>query len=159
MTGKRTYKLNSFEAYRFITINPRYDLLLDTVVHFDILLTPHQKNGYWMVALEGYFSTLNTSKLFGISTSASLVNRNLLGGSEKYSLRAEFGTELGRQEGFNFKQRTQNYAIQNNLVIPSFQDFLKLGKLVNGLGSIIKDKFYNNFKENATTNVALVVTI
>ena len=152
---QRTYKkLNSFEAYRFITINPRYDLLLDTVVHFDILLTPHQKKWILDGALEGYFSTLNTSRLFGISTSASLVNRNLLGGSEKYSLRAEFGTELGRQEGFNFKQRTQNYAIQNNLVIPSFQDFLKLGKLVNGLG-IIKDKFYNNFKENATTNVAL----
>lgn len=152
---QKTYKkLNSFEAYRFVTINPRYDLLLDTVVHFDILLTPHPKRWILDGALEGYFSTFNTSRLFGISASTTLINRNLFGGSERYSLRAELGTEVGRTDGFTFQRRTQNLSIQNNLIIPSFQDFLKLGYLANRIG-FIKDKFYNDFKENATTNVAL----
>ncbi|MBK7635938.1 MAG: hypothetical protein IPJ13_17885 [Saprospiraceae bacterium] len=64
-----------------------------------------------------------------------------MGGSEKYTLRAEAGTEVGYARETGFVQRTTNLSLQNNLNIPSFQDFIGLGRLTNRSG-IIRDKFY-----------------
>ncbi len=86
--------------------------------------------------------------------SSQFLNRNLLGGSEKYTLKAELGTELGYSKETRFVQRTTNLSIQNNLNIPSYQDFVSLGKIANKVG-IIKDKFYKNFLEEASTNIGL----
>ncbi len=150
-------KLNSLGTYRFVTINAQADTEIDSVMNFNVLLSPYQNKWILDGALEGYFSTLGASRLFGVSLSSSLQNRNMFGGSERYSLRAELGTEIGRNKeanGYSFIQRTRNVSIQNNLNIPSFQDFIGLGKMVNKVG-LIKEKFYRNFLEESTTNIAL----
>lgn len=148
-------KLNSLGTYRFVTINSAPDAVHDSIMNFDILLTPFQKKWIFDGSLEGYFSTLGASRLFGVSLAGALQNRNLLGGSEKYSLRAELGTELGFNPGVSgISARTRNISIQNNLNIPSFQDFLGLGKLAWRTG-LIKDKFYQSFVEDANTNIGL----
>lgn len=147
-------KLNALGTYRFVTINPMPDPVLDSVMNFNILLTPYEKKWIWDGALQGYFSTLGASQLFGFSVSSQFVNRNLLGGSERYSLRAEAGTELGFGNGGSLVRRTSNITLQNNLNIPSFQDFISLGKIAWKTG-IIKDKFYKNFVEEARTNIGL----
>lgn len=147
-------KLNGLGTYRFVTINAIPDKNVDSLMHYDILLTPFSKKWTWDGGMQGYFTTLGAARFFGISLSSQFVNRNLFGGSEKYSLRAEIGTELGYNSGRGFIQRANNLTFQNNLTIPAFQDFIGLGKLVNKIG-IIKDKFYNDFKEECTTNIAL----
>ncbi len=148
-------KLNSLGTYRFVTINSTPDEVQDSVMNFDILLTPFQKKWIFDGSLEGYFSTLGASRLFGVSLAGALQNRNLLGGSEKYTLRAELGTELGFNPGVSgISARTRNISIHNNLNIPSFRDFLGLGKLAWRAG-VIRDKFYKSFVEEANTNIGL----
>ncbi len=147
-------KLNSLGTYRFVTINTFTDKSNDSIMNFEILLTPFQKKWIYDGGLEGYFSTLGAARLFGFSLSSQFVNRNLLGGSEKYTLRAEAGTEIGYSGSTGFVRRTTNVLLQNNLNLPSFQDFVGLGKFANRIG-IIKDKFYKNFVEEASTNIGL----
>jgi outer membrane protein insertion porin family len=147
-------KLNSLGTYRFVTVNARVDKDRDSIMNFEILLTPFQKKWIFDGSLEGYFSTLGAARLFGFSVSSQFVNRNFLGGSEKYTLRAEAGTEVGYARETGFVQRTTNLSLQNNLNIPSFQDFIGLGRLANRSG-IIRDKFYKNFVEEASTNIGL----
>lgn len=147
-------KLNGLGTYRFVTINAIPDKEVDTLMHYDILLAPFAKKWIWDGGMQGYFSTLGAARLFGLSLSSQFVNRNFLGGSEKYTLRAEIGTELGYESNKGVIQRANNLTLQNNLTIPSFQDFLGFGKLINKVG-IIKTKFYNDFKEGCSTNIAL----
>ncbi len=147
-------KLNGLGTYRFVTINAIPDKDIDTLMHYDIQLAPFPKKWIWDGGLQGYFSTLGAARLFGLSLSSQFVNRNLLGGSEKYTLRAEIGTELGYDRGKGFVQRTNNLILQNNLTIPSFQDFLGFGKIVNKIG-IIKDNFFLDFQESCSTNITL----
>lgn len=150
-------KLNGLGTYRFVTINAIPDNEIDSLMHYDIILSPYVKKWTWDGGMQGYFTTLGAARFFGISLSSQFVNRNLLGGSERYTLRAEIGTELGYESGRGFIQRANNITLQNNLTIPAFQDFVGLGKLVNKLG-IVKDKFYRDFKEECTTNIALGYT-
>lgn len=147
-------KLNSLGTYSFVTVNAFTDPLADSLMNFDIQLTPHAKKWIYDGGLQGYFSTLGAARLFGFSLSSQFINRNLLGGSEKYSLRAEIGTELGKDQELGFVRRTTNLSLQNNLNIPSFQDFAGLGKLAWRTG-VIKDRFYRNFVEEASTNIGL----
>lgn len=147
-------KLNGLGTYRFVTINPRPDALQDSILNFDILLTPYEKKWVWDGALQAYFSTLGAAQLLGFSASSQFINRNLLGGSERYSLRAEIGTEVGFGGTTGFVSRTTSFSVQNNLNLPSFQDFIGLGKFVSRTG-VIRDKFYKNFVEEASTNIGL----
>jgi outer membrane protein assembly factor BamA len=147
-------KLNRLGTYRFVNINPYKSPLSDTIMNFDIQLSPFPKKWIWDGGLQGYFSTLGAARLFGTSVSSQFINRNLLGGSERYTLRAEAGMEIGYEKQTGFVQRANNISLQNNLVIPSFQDFISLGKLAHKTG-IIKDQFYKNFREEATTNIGL----
>jgi len=147
-------KLNSLGTYRFVTVNAKADKDRDSIMNFEILLTPFQKKWIYDGSLEGYFSTLGAARLFGFSISSQFVNRNFFGGSEKYALRAEAGTEIGYSSDKGFVQRTTNLSLQNNLNIPSFQDFIGLGRFANRTG-LIKDKFYKNFVEESSTNIGL----
>jgi outer membrane protein insertion porin family len=147
-------KLNGLGTYRFVTINSKPNGIQDSILNFDILLTPYEKKWIWDGALQAYFSTLGAAQLLGFSASSQFVNRNLLGGSEKYSLRAELGTEVGFGGAEGIVRRTTNLSIQNNLNLPSFQDFIGLGKFASRVG-IIKKKFYKSFVEDASTNIGL----
>ncbi|MBK9254311.1 MAG: BamA/TamA family outer membrane protein [Saprospiraceae bacterium] len=150
-------KLNSLGTYRFVTMYPEISSDADSVMNFNVLLTPYQYKWIYDGGLEGYFSTLGASRLFGFSLSTSFQNRNLFGGSERFTIRGELGFELGfskGESGFLFTQRARNFSIQNNLQLPSFLDFVGLGKLVSGIG-LVKKKFYNAFKDETTTNIAL----
>ncbi|MGB4957953.1 MAG: hypothetical protein WBO36_00690 [Saprospiraceae bacterium] len=152
---QKTYrKLNSLGTYRFVNIIPVGSNIEDSIMNFDIQLTPFQKKWVFDGGIQTYYSTLGAARLLGFSLSSQFLNRNFLGGSEKYSLRAEAGTELGFSTDGGFVQRTTNLSIQNILNIPSFQDFIGLGRLAWRTG-IIKDKFYKNFVEEASTNIAL----
>ncbi len=147
-------KLNSIGTYRFVALNAVPDEVRDSVMNFEIQLTPHPRKWIFDGGLDGYFSTLGAARLFGLSVSSQFVNRNLLGGSERYTLRAEAGTELGYSRETGITRRTTNLSVQNNLNIPSYQDFLGLGRLAWKTG-LLKDKFYTDFKEEATTNIGL----
>ncbi len=152
---QKTYrKLNGIGTYRFVTFNVYPDSIRDTVMNFDIQLSPHQKKWVFDGGLNGYYSTLGPARLVGFGLSSQFVNRNLLGGSEKYTMRAEGGVEFGFAKESGISRRTTNFSLQNNLVIPSFQDFVGLAKFANKTG-LIKDRFYHDFSEEAVTNIDL----
>jgi outer membrane protein insertion porin family len=147
-------KLSNLSTYRFVTINSSKDPLRDSVLNFDIILSPHLNR--WIIdgELGLYLSTLSGNYLWGAKTTASLQNRNAFGGSELYSIRAEIGSEFGRSESSVFVPRTSNVSIQNSLNLPSFKDYLGLGQLFSST-KVIKSKFYKNFTDEASTNIEL----
>lgn len=155
-------KLNSLGTYRFVTINPLPDEQYDTVMNFNVVLTPYPKKWIFDGGLQSYYSTLGDFDLLGLSASAQATHRNLFRGSERFSTRLEVGTELGFPlisdgDGAPRRtviQRTNSISLQNNLTIPSFVDFVGLGYLAHK-SRLINDKFYQNFKEQASTNIGL----
>lgn len=150
-------KLNNLGTYRFITMYPEVNPNADSVMNFNILLTPYNYKWIYDGGLEGYFSTLGAARLFGFSINSSLQNRNFLGGSERYTIRGELGFELGiniNEGKVSFSQRARNFSLQNNLQLPSFLDFLGLGKLIAKTG-LIERKFFNAFRDETSTNIGL----
>lgn len=155
-------KLNSLGTYRFVTIQSLPDEHFDTVMNFNVLLTPYPKKWIFDGGLQSYYSTLGDFDLLGLSASAQAIHRNLFGGSERFTIRLEAGSELGFPlvsdgDGIPRRtviQRTSTVSLQNNLTIPSYVDFVGLGFLAHRTG-IIKDRFFRNFSEQASTNIGL----
>ncbi len=152
-------KLNNLGTYRFVTINALPDNVHDTVLNFNVLLTPHAKKWIFDTGLQGYYSTLGDFDLLGLSGSVQGTHRNTFGGSEKFTTRLELGSEVSFLNSTGSSNtiivpRTTSISFQNSLTIPSYVDFAGMGRLINKVG-IIKDKFYKDFVEEANTNISL----
>jgi outer membrane protein insertion porin family len=145
-------QLSNLSTYRFVTINTSKDVINDSLMNFDIILTPHANR--WTIdgELGAYLSTLNNQYLWGLKLASLLQNRNTFGGSEIYSLRAEVGSEFGRSNTSFFVPRTANILLQNSLTFPSFRDYLGMGKLTKVTG-IIPKKYFVPFTNEAVTDV------
>lgn len=145
-------QLSNLSTYRFVTINASKDILNDSVMNFDVILTPHANRWTLDGELGAYLSTLNRQYLWGLKASALLQNRNTFRGSEIYSLRAEIGSEFGLSSKSFFTRRTANILIQNSLVFPTFKEYLGLSRLTKAI-RIIPKKFFDPFKKEAVTDV------
>jgi outer membrane protein assembly factor BamA len=145
-------QLSNLSTYRFITINPTKDAIYDSIMNFDIILTPYAYKWTLDGEVGAYLSTLNRQYLWGLKASSTLQNRNTFGGSEVYSLRLEVGSEFGRNGSSIFVPRTANILFQNKLTFPTYRDYIGLGRLIHSLG-IISEKYYRPFTKDATTDV------
>lgn len=147
-------KLNNLGTYRFVNINPTTTSASDSIMNFDIFLTPYPNKWIFDGGFQAYYSTLGSADLLGVSLTSQFINRNLFGGSERYTLRLEVGNEIGYTSEQKWISRTNSFVASQSLNIPSFQDFLGLGKMLNKL-HIIHNKFYTNFNEQAFTNISM----
>ncbi|MBK9563836.1 MAG: hypothetical protein IPO37_01115 [Saprospiraceae bacterium] len=94
-------------------------------MNFDIQLSPHQKKWVFDGGFNGYYSTLGPAELIGFGLPSQLVNRNLLGGSERYTMRA------GRMGIWIFSGKVSpeeqpTFSSLNNLVIPFISRILSV---------------------------------
>jgi len=152
-------RLNSLEPYKFSIINTVVNETNDSIIDYNILLTPHANKWISDFGIEGFYSTVsNVRQLFGTSAYATLENRNFLGGAENNRFSVEVGGEVGRNinqnnQG-NFGLATSFIRIQDNLEIPVLLDIFKSVSLLNKTG-LINDQLHDKFKREVRTNIGL----
>jgi len=156
--SKTRRKLSELSSYRFVALNPKIDLQNDSVINYDIMLTPFQKRWVgdfgWDFFISSTSQTSNGSnQVFGFSLSQQFQNRNLLGGSELLTLGAEVGLEVQLDSiSSNSIIRSRSIGINGILEIPKHQKMLGLTPLLRSTG-LMDDRRYQNFKENTKTSI------
>ncbi len=151
---KTIRKLTDLSTYKFVKVNPYFLSENDTIINYNIQLSPQTYK--WVSSLnnDGYYSTLNN---FGLGLGGSLQNRNAFRGSEVYSLSAESGIELN-VGSFNNEDvslvRTALASVQNKLSFPKFIDIYQSLNLVNNL-NLVSDNTASQIRDNAETEFSL----
>lgn len=156
---KTRRKLSELGTYQFVTMNARLDELHDSIINYDILLTPFQKK--WVADFGWDFFISSTSqssdgnnKVLGFSLNNQFKNRNFLGGAEQFTISSQGGLEL------QFKSNDQSSFIRSGTVginaaleIPRQRNLLQMKPLINVIG-LVSDKNFESFKENTTTTIS-----
>jgi outer membrane protein insertion porin family len=153
-------KLSTLSSYRFVEIENKLNKKDSAVVDIEINLTPQVNKWTSDVGFDAFNSSLTRSSnnvknlnLLGFGISGQFENKNLLGGSERYLLGAELGTQLELTNKENIF-RAFNYNLNNTLSYPVFKDPFKIVGALNKI-YLASDETYNSFKNNATTNINL----
>jgi len=153
--SKTRRKLSELGTYRFVTLNAKLDAAHDSIINYDIILTPFQKKWVadfgWDFFISSTSQTSNGSnQVFGLSLSNQLKNRNFLGGAEQFTLSTELGMEIQIDTiSNNSIFRSQSLGINAALEIPKQKSLLGLSSSMKLFGKNV----HQNFKENTTTTV------
>lgn len=146
-------KLSALGVYKFVNITSKVNPNKPDVLDFDVILSPYKNKWISDVGADLFYAILNQQRnqLLGFSFNSQLINRNLLGGAERFTINARVGTELSLQSPFGL--RSQNYGLDTELQIPRY---IKLnpwsGLLDRFSNSIIK---HRKFTEEAFTNIGI----
>lgn len=137
---KTIRKLSEFSTYKFVKLTPTNDVRNDSIINYNVFLTPYKHRWISDIGSEAFYASINLAKqqLFGFSLNSSLVNRNAFGGSERYSLSAEVGTEF--QASNNFRPNSYRFGLSQNLLIPKQVDYLGLFGLIYSSNKIDQEK-------------------
>jgi|GEM_PF-291519 len=148
----KTFKgLSGLSTYRFVSMNPTADPVVDTIINFDIFLTAYPKKWPVDYGADLFYSSIsvNNKDLIGYSVNTSLSNRNAFGGSEVYSIGLEFSQEL---ELNPLDSRTVSVSLQNSLNIPREVNLLGMSSMLRALRLVSADGL-KSFREQAQTNI------
>jgi len=143
-------QLSKLSAYRYIDIKPTIDSEQDSIIDFDVFLTPHEKKWIWDAGSDVFYSTINQlgNRLFGFGVNSGLQNRNFLGGSELFATNLEGTLELNLPDSIS----SVGIQFQNSLKIPRYVDLLGFSKSMRAL-QILRGERYKKFREEATSEI------
>lgn len=153
--SKTRRKLSELGTYRFVTLSAKLDEVHDSIINYDIMLTPFQKKWVadfgWDFFISSTSQTSNGSnQVFGFSLSNQLKNRNFLGGAEQFTLATEVGMEVQIDSlSANSIIRSRSIGINAAMEIPKQKSLLGLSSSMKLFGKSISQ----SFKENTTTTV------
>ena len=148
---KTTRRLSGLGTYRFVNISPFYTPENDSIINYNIALSPF--NGKWILdyGTDLFYSTLNTTgnnRLFGFSIGGSLQDRNAFGGAEKNILSTELGIEFQISEPININ--TLTIQISDNIEIPRYVSTLSSLGLLRRL-KLLRGNTYQEIQDEAST--------
>lgn len=153
--SKTRRKLSELGSYRFVSLNAKLDEVHDSIINYDIMLTPFQKKWVadfgWDFFISSTSQTSNGSnQVLGLSLSNQLKNRNFLGGAEQFTLSTELGLEVQIDSlSTNSIIRSRSVGINAAMEIPKQKSLLGLSSSMKLFGKDI----FQSFKENTTTTV------
>lgn len=151
--SKTFRKLSGLGTYKFVTISPEVSAEHDSVLNYNIYLTPQQHSWVADFGSEIFYSTVNQNnrQLLGINLSTQFQNRNFFGGGEQFTVGSETGMELQ----FNpLAASTVNLGLNSNLEIPKQVDLFNMARVLTKTG-ILPQVEYTKFREETTTNIGL----
>ncbi len=151
---KTIRKLTDLSSYKFVKVNPYFLSETDTIINYNIQLSPQTNKWIATFNVDNYYSTLNN---YGIGLGGTLQNRNVFRGSEVYSLSADAGVELNLNSFNNTELsvvRTALASVQNKFSFPKLIDIYQSLNLVNSL-NIISDNTEKQIRDNAETDFNL----
>jgi len=158
--SKTRKKLSELGTYRFVTLNAKVDEVNDSIINYDIVLTPFQKKWVadfgWDFFISSTSQTSNGSnRVFGLSLNNQLKNRNFLGGAEQFTLSTEVGLELQVDSiSSNSFVRSRNFGLNAAMEIPRQRNLLGFTPFLRSFRLMNKES-YQSFKENTKTTVGL----
>jgi len=133
-------QLSSLSTYKFVKLSPRFDTKSDTIINYDIFLTPHLKRWSFDSGIGTSYSTINTiaRRLIGFNVDASLVNRNTFGGSERNESFVETGVEyeILSDETKLLRTNAFNVGVTNVTTVPRQVDYLGVIGLIYSLRDV-----------------------
>ncbi|MFT6335647.1 MAG: outer membrane protein insertion porin family [Saprospiraceae bacterium] len=153
--SKTRRKLSELGSYRFVTLSAKLDEVHDSIINYNIMLTPFQKKWVadfgWDFFISSTSQTSNGSnQVFGFSLNNQWKNRNFLGGAEQFTLSAELGMEIQIDSiSSNSILRSRSIGINAAMEIPKQKSLLGLSSSMKLFGKDISQ----SFKENTTTTV------
>lgn len=154
---KTVRQLGRLEMYRFITLRPVLDTLLEGVINYDLFLTRNKKMGIGG-DIEINYSTLAARSLMGVSGKVNYRNRNIFRGAELFSANVEAGVEVNLNNTASSRFNSANFQVQTTLLVPKFIDPIGFYGLLNNIrplgNGLLSDKRYNWLQEGST-NVTL----
>ena len=153
-------QLTTLGVYKFINIKPNIEECDSTLITYKVYLTPSKKMSFEAGAEVNYSNisgslTPGNIGRFGVALDLGFVHKNFLGGAERFSSNLSGGVDIGLtinngvQNGLSTDLR-----FDNALSIPKFINFSKSWKVFNKLG-IIRDRFYTELKEQASSDYSL----
>lgn len=151
---KTQQTLNSLSTYKYAQVNRKLNPERDSIYDFDIYLSPYKHRWISDQGAELFYSFGATSiqqNLFGLSAFGSLQNRNLFGGSERYTFSLDGSVELAIP---SFAANRWSFGANNSLEIPRLLDLFGIAKSLGKVNLIPSDN-YNPFEDEANTEVAL----
>ncbi len=158
---KTLRKLSNLGTYKFVNVAPFTIPGRDSLINYNIFLTPYENKWIADAGLDVFYSTLSAAaqQLIGFSVGGALQNRNTFGGAERNRLSAELGFEfeLFREmdtSPLDIRTNTISISIQDNLEIPRFKDIIGSVGLMNKIG-LLSNNYYTSIKEETTTQIGL----
>lgn len=154
---QKTFRsLSDLSTYRYVSINPQQSNPKDSIIDFNIFLSPNRSKWVADFGSDLFYSTSNSptfgqNRLIGVSANTSFTNRNWLGGSEKYVLDLESALEVNISGlGIN----SYSFNVNNYVELPRYTKFFGMSPVLDVFGKF-KPKRYQNIKEEANTIINL----
>ena len=146
--------LNSLSSYKYVQVNPKLNTEKDSIFDIDIFLSPYEHKWISEQGLDLFYAFGSTSfqqNLFGLSAFGSLQNRNVFGGSEKYSFNLDGSVELSLP---SLAANRWSFGANNILELPRLVDLFSFGKFLENI-RVIPTNSYDRFKDEARTDISL----
>ncbi len=147
--------LNSLSTYKYAQVNRKLNPERDSIYDFDIYLSPYKHKWISDLGYELFYSAFGSTSiqqnLFGLSALASVQNRNLFGGSEKYTFSVDGSVELAIP---SFAANRWSFNANNTLELPRLLDLFGTAKLWGKINLIPSDN-YTPFEDEATTELGI----
>lgn len=146
--------LTKLSPYRFISVDPYINPANDSILNYNIFLTPHEKKWIFDTGGNLFFSVLNGSAianqdLIGFSGNAGFENRNFA----NKAVRHRFGIEGSLEfEVPSFRANTVSLQLNNSFELPGIVDIFNTSKLLNKIG-LLTDRSYNDLNYDGTTQI------
>lgn len=153
---QRTFKkLSGLSPYRFVTLQPYQDSLVDSILHYNILLTPFENRWIANYGLNLFYASVNSDRgrqLIGFGVSSSFTNRNFLRRAYQLSFNVEYSNEFEIRPAI--VQSANNINVQSNLSLPKQYDLLGLANFLRS-SKLISPQTYQRFKDETRTQFSL----
>ncbi len=150
-------KLSELSTYKFVKLAPSYDTKIDSLINYDIFLTPYQTKYSADFGTGSFFSTTNSTqgqRLIGFSADGSLIDRNAFGGSEKNETIAEVGFEFQIDPSLTsriLRRNALNLGLTNVTTVPRQVDYFGIIGLLYEIGKVPTTK-RENYEVATNTN-------
>ena len=137
---KTRQKLSTLGTYRFVTMNARLDEVHDSIINYDIFLTPFQKKWVADFGWDFFISSVSqtsvgNNEVFGFSLNNQLKNRNFLGGAEQFTISSQGALEVQFSSAENISFiNSASFGMNAALEIPRQRNLLGVKPLINTIG-------------------------
>ena len=154
----RTYKkLTALSPYRFAIINSIVSEESDSIINFDIFLTPKEKKWGFDAGTNLFYSTFSQggrNNLLGFNSTVNLENRNFLKKAYRYLLDLEGTFEFDFSNFPTIEPNTISFQLDNTVEVPRNVELFNFARFLNKV-NIVKDEAYEKFKNETTTELGL----
>lgn len=154
----KTYRrLTALSPYRFAIINPFIREDSDSLINYNIFLTPQEKKWIFDAGTNLFYSTFSQggrNNLLGFNTKINLQHRNFLKRAYSYFIDLEGTFEFDFTNFPNIDPNTISFQIDNRVELPRRIELLNFIRFLNKI-KLINDRTYEKFESETLTEISI----